>query len=313
MDMDERIGLIIRGINNIFSVIPLEELPDLSNPIACRIKGKVLSNVEAEYNPLAVGDKVLFNSDKLILKRLDRKNSFQRWNAKGQSNQTLVANVDLVIIVTSSDEPPFRPRFVDRAIVCSQNAPILIVLNKNDFSLTEEQQKRFDHYKELGYETLQLSAFNEAEVAKLKEKIVGKTVALIGQSGVGKSTLVNALLDDENLQRTGSISKKYQRGRHVTRYSIMLNGDNFLMIDTPGMRELLIPHTEASLIADSFVEFREYAKQCAFQSCLHKMEPNCKVKEAVEKNLIHHDRYVSYLRMLDSLEERPESWQLERR
>ena len=219
----------------------------------------------------------------------------------------------MVIIVTSSDEPPFRPRFVDRAIVCSQNAPILIVLNKSDFSLTEEQQKRFDHYKELGYETLQLSAFNEGEVAKLKEKIIGKTVALIGQSGVGKSTLVNALLDDENLQRTGSISKKYQRGRHVTRYSIMLNGDDFLMVDTPGMRELLIPHTEASLIADSFVEFREYAKQCAFQSCLHKMEPNCKVKEAVEKNLIHHDRYVSYLRMLDSLDERPESWQLERR
>ncbi|MGI6466536.1 MAG: ribosome small subunit-dependent GTPase A [Sphaerochaetaceae bacterium] len=303
--MRENVGLIIRGINNIFSVVPIENLPNIEQSLTCRIKGKILNNEEQEYNPLAVGDLVVYNEDHLIIERKERRNSFQRYNSKGQSNQTLVANVDLTILVASKNQPPFRARFLDRALVCNDGSDILILLNKEDLKFSKAAEKRFDYYEELGYETLKIEAFNSKGIEKLKQRISNLTVAFIGQSGVGKSTIINQLLGDDEIQKVGKVSKKYQKGRHTTRYSLMLQNDDFLLIDTPGMRELHIPTTDLYTLSTKFVEFEKYASGCAFQRCLHLEEPNCKVKEALKNKLIDSDRYLSYTRMVDSLKRRP--------
>ncbi|MFA7671508.1 MAG: ribosome small subunit-dependent GTPase A, partial [Sphaerochaetaceae bacterium] len=290
---------------NIYTVVNSKYLPKIDNTVVCRIKGKVLSDIEDSYNPLAVGDWVKYSDELLIYQRLERKNSFERYNLKSKSNQTLVANMDLVLIVGSKDKPPFRPRFIDRAIVCSHDNEIMILLNKGDLELDDMMRERFDLYKELGYNTKIVSAFNEHEIQELKEELKGLKVALIGQSGVGKSTIINALLGSQEVQKIGNISHKYQRGRHTTRFSVMLDAKEFLLVDTPGMRELHIPTTEIINIASSFPEFRKVADECTFSGCLHIHEPGCAVKRDLEMNLINEDRYFSYLRMVEALEERP--------
>jgi ribosome biogenesis GTPase len=134
----------------------------------------------------------------------------------------------------------------------------------------------------------------------------GKTVAFIGQSGVGKSTLINRILDVE--QKIGEISEKYNRGRHTTNYSLMIEGDDFTLVDTPGVREIQVPHGDPQRIAQSFPEFLEPSKKCAFDHCLHNEEPDCEVKRLLEQDKIHYDRYDSYLRMLASLDAKDPEW-----
>jgi ribosome biogenesis GTPase len=302
--MEQKIGLVTRGINNIYSVKEGENL------YLCRIKGKQLSSVVGEYNPLAVGDRVSFfvtgTKEGLVTERLERENSFQRWNVKGQCNQTVVANMDLIVCVCSADTPPFRPRFIDRVIACCQDVPILLVLNKNDIMLTDDEYERFVLYAKLGYTIIGVSAKTGENLEDLGAMLKGKTVAFVGQSGVGKSTLINRMLSVS--QRTGEVSAKYNRGRHTTNCSLMIEGPDFTLVDTPGVREIQVPHGNPFMIAESFPEFREASAGCAFEHCLHNDEPNCRVKQLVEEGKIHHDRYESYLRMLASLEDRSPSW-----
>ncbi len=303
-------GVIWRGINNIYTV------KSDSQTYTCRIKGKQLPGVVGEYNPLAVGDLVLFtaagiHSEGQIVQRLPRRNSFQRWNVKGECNQTVVANMDLVICVCSAESPPFRPRFIDRVIACSRGIEVMIVMNKSDILLTEDEYERFHLFSELGYQTMAVSAKTGENVQQLIDKLQGKTVAFVGQSGVGKSTLINRMLGSASNQRTGEVSAKFNRGRHTTNHSIMLEGPGFTAVDTPGVREILVPHGDPHLIADSFPEFREPSHLCEFAGCLHSEEPGCMVKELAEEGLIHPDRYESYLRMLASLDERVPQWQMD--
>ncbi|NCB02562.1 MAG: ribosome small subunit-dependent GTPase A [Spirochaetia bacterium] len=317
--MEEKIGIVTRGINNIYTVVEKElfmnnrEFPSYM----CRIKGKVLNQKRDEYSPLSVGDYVLFTihtkEEGLITERLERINTFQRWNAKRSINQTIVANMDLIIIVTSTDEPPFRPRFIDRAIVCAGNTPVLIVLNKCDLPLTQEEDERFTLFKKLGFDTINMSAFDAQGIELLKRKIEDKIVAFVGQSGVGKSTIVNELLDGSSVQQIGDISLKFNRGKHTTNHSIMFKNKNITIVDTPGVREILIPHTDLNLIGESFPEFKKSLGKCSFDMCLHESEPDCDIKRRVENGEIDPDRYESYLRMLDSIRGRETLYESDRR
>jgi len=317
--MGKEVGIVTRGINNIYSVVPIDSIGKgrLVPLHSCRIKGKVLQDVEDSYNPIAVGDHVVYTlhqgNEGLILDRLERCNSFSRWNAKRGTNQTLVANMDLIVFVASTDDPPFRPRFVDRALVCAGTTPVMIVLNKCDLMFSGEMDERFRHYGELGYGIFAMSAFDEEGIAALRKRLEGKLVAFVGQSGVGKSTVVNALLGNRDVQKIGDISNKYRRGRHTTNHAVMLDANGLLVVDTPGMRELMIPHVDPIAISSNFPEFRKYLGDCMFNPCLHIHEPGCAVREAVERHEIRHDRYESYVRMIASLSQRPESWERNKR
>jgi ribosome biogenesis GTPase len=310
--MEERTGLIIRGINNIYTVESGEE------QYLCRIKGKQLEGVEGEYNPLAVGDRVSFvvtgTEEGLILRRLQRTNSFQRWNTKGKANQTVVANMDAIICVTSAANPPFRPRFIDRVIASAIDVEVIILLNKCDLEMKEEDAFRFEHYGALGFQTAAVSAETGENLDRLVQIIRDKKVAFVGQSGVGKSTLINALLGSD--QKTDEISTKYDRGRHTTNHSLLMRTGNLTIVDTPGVREIFAPHTDLRQIQRAFPEFKRY--RCLYDPCLHVEEPECGVKVAVEEEEILFDRYESYLRIVESLEmitpdylsrnERSEAW-----
>ncbi|MCH3916342.1 MAG: ribosome small subunit-dependent GTPase A [Spirochaetia bacterium] len=298
------VGMITRGINNIFSA------KCEGTVYSCRIKGKQLEAVSGEYNPLSVGDLVEFTvtgtQEGLVTRRLPRRNCFQRWNVKGQCNQTVVANMDLLVCVCSCGVPPFRPRFIDRVIASSQGIPVIIVLNKMELDMTEQEQERLELFGRLGYPVFRTSALEERGIEELSDYLRGKLAAFVGQSGVGKSTLVNVLLGSG--QRTGDVSLKYNRGRHTTNYALLLEQGDLHIVDTPGVRELIVPHRDPIEIANSFPEFREPASRCAYDGCLHDSEPDCEVKRQVEEGLIDADRYESYLRILQSLEEQGPCW-----
>ena len=301
-------GTVLRSINNIYSVREDGE----GKLFSCRIKGKVLDQAKGEYNPIVAGDCVEFEqsgtSEGMVLSRMDRKSSFERWNTKSQSNQTVAANMDVVVCVCSCDSPPFRPRFIDRVIACCRNVDVLICLNKCDIGLDGYDRERFDLYKKLGYKTVEVSAKTGKGTGELKKMLEGRTAAFVGQSGVGKSSLVNRLLGSnlESKQRVGEINWKYNRGNHTTNYAIVLDGPSFTIIDTPGFREISVPHDDPHLVSLAFPEFASC--HCQFDSCLHAGEEGCDVYDKVEKGQIDPDRYESYLRILDSMEDRLPVW-----
>ena len=298
-------GTILFGMNNIFNVLPNDE----NEAYECRIKGKILKDSVGAYNPLAPGDIVEFELDinhpgkGMILSREARTNYFSRWNKKRKAPQTLAANLDLLICVTSPELPPFRPRFIDRALISSERGgvPALIVMNKIDQKMDDMVIDRLNNFKELGIEVFYCSAETGEGIEALKNRIQDKTVAFVGQSGVGKSTILNLIEPDIN-QKTAEVSKKFSRGKHTTCYSILVNNSmGGKIIDTPGVRELLLYDIDSQELQEYFTEMEPYFGTCSFSSCTHLHEPGCKVLEALDNGKIHSDRYESYERIMEEL------------
>jgi ribosome biogenesis GTPase len=298
-------GIIYSGINNIYRVKDSEDREFL-----CRIKGKTLGKSREEYNPLAVGDQVVFQQDThdsttgLIDQRLERKNRFLRYNQKGRSPQTIAVNIDLLLCFTSPDEPPFRPRFLDRVMISAEWGGVepVIVVNKSDQSCSEGMTQRLDAYKAMGYQVLFTSAVTQQGIDQLNGLIKDKQVAVFGQSGVGKSTLLNLLEPGINL-KTAELSTKHNRGKHTTNFSIMVDRKHGgRIIDTPGIRQIFLWGIEPGELGEYFRDFSDYKEHCGFRGCLHRSEPNCAVTQALKEEKIHHDRYESYLRILEDLE-----------
>ena len=308
-------GLVLRGSRNIFTVRPNTE-QSAQPEIECRIKGKVLKLAEDHYNPIAPGDFVKIELNPahpgtgMIVGLETRENFFSRFNQKGNCPQLLASNVDLVLCMTSRQSPPFRPRFLDRVLLQADSAgiPTLIVCNKIDLDTdgynddTLDANERLEDFRRIGFDVAFISTKTGEGVGDLRQLLEGKRSVLIGQSGVGKSSLINALVPEKNL-RTGAINEKYDRGNHTTTLSSMIeiNNDTWI-IDTPGIRRFIPNGVGAEDLVFNMREFAPLAGKCSYGlSCSHRSEPGCKIMEAVTAGVIHEDRYNSFLRIHDEL------------
>ncbi len=302
-------GTVYSGINNIYSVKDGE-----GRFFQCRIKGKVLRDGEGEilrddYNPLAAGDGVEFEEDPghpgqgMITLRLHRENWFCRLNQKRRTPQYIACNIDLLLCFSSVKSPPFRPRFLDRVLIAAEQGGVrpALVINKTDLGIDEETEERMDFYRGMGFPLFPCSAETGEGLEELNRFMGQGRVAVFGQSGVGKSTLLNALEPGIDL-RTSEISDKYDRGRHTTNYSVMIDrASGGSIIDTPGIRQLFLWGVEKEDLAHYFPEMEGYWRECRFSGCTHRNEPGCRVREAVEEGALHPDRYESYLRIFEDL------------
>jgi ribosome biogenesis GTPase len=324
-------GIVLRGSRNIFTIRPDGD----NSALECRIKGKVLKGTEGFYNPLAPGDRVKVELDPLspagtgmIVSLEKRKNLFSRHNQKGAvpsrdgspsrdgGIQLLAANVDLVFCMTTRFSPPFRPRFLDRVLLQADSAgiPAIIVCNKIDLDDDDNYDdsldinERLEDFKNLGYKVIEISAKTGQGLDELRDIISGKCSVLTGQSGVGKSSLINALFPELNI-KTAAINEKYNRGNHATTLAFMVEAgpeNGFAagtrIIDTPGIRRFVPSGIDAGELILHLREFAPLAGKCSYGiSCSHRSEPGCKIMEAVAAGVIHEDRYTSFLRIHDEL------------
>ena len=311
-------GLILNGTKNVFEIECEDGLIR-----DCSIKGKILKAGEGYYNPLAPGDRVMLDDSTLeeekglITDLIPRKNEFVRWNIKKRQPQLLAANLDYLLIVTTPDEPPFRPRFIDRAIAQAEYEGIepVIVCNKYDLPAAQDDifQDQLKVWEEMGYKVIRSSARTREGIEELAHLIENKLSALVGQSGVGKSSITN-VLDNNVVLKTGSLSQKYGKGTHTTTKGALihlqldealmggLHGSTADIIDTPGVRRFLLHDITADNLALYYKDFVPYLGKCEFgMSCSHISEKGCAVKKAVEDGKISPLRYDSWLRITEEM------------
>jgi len=302
-------GLVIRSSRNIITA-QIESEGGVKE-LECRIKGKVLKGGDDLYNPIATGDWVVIEREKdadtaMILSVEERKNFFSRFNQKGNASQLLAANVDLALCICTPASPPFRPRFLDRVLLQADIAEIepLIICNKIDIEYDDiDVDERLEEYSRIGYKVLRISAKTGEGLDELRSVIRGKLCVLAGQSGVGKSSIINALQPGLDIKE-GELNEKYDRGVHTTTMSYMFQlTDGTRFIDTPGVRRFIPDRIDSSEVINYMREFAPLAGKCSFGlSCSHRTEIGCKIMEAVHAGVIHEDRYESFLRIIDDLE-----------
>jgi len=278
----------------------------------CRIKGKLRLKGIKSTNPVAVGDHVLFEVDHHaiapegnITQIEERKNYIVR-KSVNLSKQThiIASNIDQVFLIITLNNPPTFPAFVDRFLVTAEAYQIsaILLFNKidsyKDFELKEV--KEFQKiYQDIGYSTFKISATEGIEIETVKSIMQDKVSMFSGHSGVGKSTLVNAISPDLNI-KTAAISKQHQQGMHTTTFAEMFAlTKGIKIIDTPGIKGFGVVDMKPEEIGNYFPEFYKRKNKCKFHNCLHHNEPKCAIIEAVEAGKISSSRYTSYLQMLE--------------
>jgi ribosome biogenesis GTPase len=245
------------------------------------------------------GDQVIFqkisNNEGVVTALLERENTLKR------SQKLIASNVDELWLVVAI-EPHYQFELIDRYLVVAENAnlPINIVVNKIELSNNIQQvENDFSIYESAGYSVIYLSVKNKTNIKQFKKFLNDKTHIFLGQSGVGKSSLINELIPDLNL-RVNEISIKSKLGKHTTTnttlYHIPSGGD---LIDSPGIREFQLDNLTNKEILSGFKEFKPFIGQCKFRNCAHINEPNCAIKQAVESGKINHKRYESYLVLIN--------------
>lgn len=291
--------------------------------LQCRIKGKFRIQGIKSTNPVAVGDRVVFEyTDQedhgVITEILERKNYIIRKSVNlSKQIQIIAANIDAAFLLITFNNPPTFPAFIDRFLVTAEayHIEVILLFNKEDtYSENELKQIRLlkTIYENIGYTCLEISALHGTHVDQVKKLMGDKVCMLSGHSGVGKSTLINAMSPKLHL-KTGEISDQHQQGQHTTTFAELYELDfGAKIIDTPGIRGFGVVDIEKNEIGNYFPDFFSIKNQCKFNNCLHVDEPFCAIKEAVKHNKIAASRYKSYLQMLqgEDVHYRTDFWDL---
>ncbi|MFA5575149.1 MAG: ribosome small subunit-dependent GTPase A [Brumimicrobium sp.] len=273
------------------------------------IRGKIRLKGIRTTNPVSVGDRVLVDfKDRdtgVITKILPRKNYIIRKSINlSKESHILAANIDRVYLLVTLVAPETHLTFVDRFLVTAEayGVPATLLFNKMDLYMEEHLplvEETMDIYRNVGYECVGVSALDSSSIDFLKEEIKGRQVMFAGNSGTGKSTLINALDPSLNI-KTSDISITHLQGQHTTTFAEMhkLESGGYV-IDTPGIRAFGVVDMDKNVISHYFPEMRELLNQCKFHNCLHLNEPECAVKEAVENGKIHPSRYRTYYELMN--------------
>jgi ribosome biogenesis GTPase len=298
-------GVVLKSTGSRYKVLYGEE-----KIIQCSVKGKLRITEFRTTNPIAVGDNILFEIDRktnsgIITEVLDRRN----WILRKASNlskhsQILAANIDQVFLMITIILPETQVEFIDRFLISAEayRVPARIIINKTDLYGDDELAKMEyleSMYSKIGYECIRLSLKELTHLEILKDLLKGKTSLISGNSGVGKTTLLNALNPILNL-KTAEISDYHKQGKHITTFPEMHQMPfGAFVIDTPGIRGFGVVDMERNEIYHFFREIFEKSKECRFNNCLHLDEPGCAVRIAVETGEIDFLRYRSYLNIMD--------------
>lgn len=287
-------GKIIKGIAGFYYVHVVE-----SGLYECKAKGVFRKE---KIKPL-VGDFVEID----ILDEAEKKgNIVEILERKNELIRPAVANIDQALVVFAVTKPKPHFNLLDRFLIMmeSKEIPVILCFNKKDIATEPEIQELKEIYETCGYQMVFTSALEEENVDEVKALLHGKTTAIAGPSGVGKSSLINIFQPDANME-TGSISEKIERGKHTTRHSELIwIEDNTYIMDTPGFSSLYTNAFEKEELKYYFREFTAFEGQCKFIGCDHIHEPSCAIKQALEDGKIHPVRYKNYLEMYQELKDK---------
>jgi len=300
-------GLVIKNTGSWYTV-----LTDDGQLFDCKVKGNFRLKGIRSTNPVAVGDRVEIVSNPegtaFITEIDDRRNYIIRKSINlSKQSHIIAANVDQALLVITINYPQTSTTFIDRFLASAEayRVPVILVFNKTDLLNVDEahyQQMMIALYENVGYECHTISAVTGEGVDQLKSLLPGKITLLSGNSGVGKSTLINRFVPDANL-RTAEISDAHNTGQHTTTFSEMIPLSEGWLIDTPGIKGFGTFDMEPEELTSYFKEIFRFSQDCRFSNCTHTHEPGCAVLQAIENHLIAPSRYQSYLSMLNDKDE----------
>jgi ribosome biogenesis GTPase len=305
-------GLVVKNTGSWYTV-----RTDDGQLLDCKVKGNFRLKGIRTTNPVAVGDRVTISQQSTtntqqptpwITAIEDRKNYIIRKSINlSKQSHIIAANVDQAFLIVTEANPQTSTTFIDRFLASAEayRVPVVLIFNKTDLldaDTLRYQQAVVNLYETIGYECRQVSAETGEGIDGLRPLLDGKITLLSGNSGVGKSTLINRLVPGANL-RTAEISDAHNMGMHTTTFSEMISLTSGYLIDTPGIKGFGTFDMEPEEISSYFKEIFHFSKDCRFSNCTHTHEPGCAVLKAVEEHYIAESRYQSYLSMLDDKEE----------